>query len=71
MLTSQIPDRRIPYCVSVERVEASGGRGTSGLAQPLKLLILGVWGSNTKKRDFALRCRLQAARNLPLRPIIE
>ena len=52
MITSQIPDRRIPYCVSVERVEASWGRGTSGLAQPVKLLVFGEWGSNTKKRDF-------------------
>ena len=54
VLTSQIPDRRIPHCVSVERVGGvgGGGRGTSGLAQPVKLLVLGDWSSNTKKRDF-------------------
>ena len=52
MLTSQIPDRRVPHCVSVARVGASWGRGTSGLAQPVNLLVLGDWSSNTKKRDF-------------------
>jgi hypothetical protein len=54
VLTSQIPDRRIPYCVSVERVVGVGGRWTSGLAQLVNTLVAScmIGGSNTKKTDF-------------------
>jgi hypothetical protein len=64
MLTLQIPDRRIPYCMSAERAGGTGGGGTSGLVQPLEVTgrMLDDWGSNTKKRDFFyLRGRQKSA----------